>query len=148
DVRPQIRVPSTKILSLDEYACRGAIHPLAEITITSSIERYFGVLLPSIKFTYEVFSTWCTKRSYDVPTFWKSRDQLDSAQERKAWQAKRGKRLTTTEAAVVKAMNELFVDGKSDLVAKTRDELIQDRLKHRAISARTIQRTLGKIHFV
>src|SRR5262249_10020183 len=101
DVRPQIRVPSSNIESLDEAACRDAFHALAEITKTSSIESYFGVLLPSIKLTYEEFSTWCTKRSYDVPKFWKSRDQLVSPQERKAWQAKPGKRLTTTEAAVV-----------------------------------------------
>ena len=150
DLRPQIRVPSSNIESLDEAACRDAFHALAEITKTSSIKSYweFGVSLPSIKLTYEEFSTWCAKRSYDVPKFWKSRDQLVPPQERKIWQAKPGKRLTTTEAAVVKAMNELFPDGKSDLTAKARDELIQNRVTHRAVSSRTIQRTLEKIHFV
>jgi len=150
DLRPQIRVPSSNVESLDEAACRDAFHALAEITKTSSIKSYweFGVSLPSIKLTYEEFSTWCAKRSYDVPKFWKSRDQLVPPQERKTWQAKPGKRLTTTEAAVVRAMNELFPDGKSDLAAKARDELIQDRLTQRTLTPRTIQRTLEKIHFV
>jgi len=116
---------------------------------TSSKESYpeLTVGFTLTKLSYEEFSTWCIIRGYPVPTFWKPRDQLATPQERKTWQPKPGKRLTTTEAAVVRAMNEVFPDGKSDLVAKARDELIKNRLTHRAVSSRTIQRTLEKIHF-
>jgi hypothetical protein len=151
DVRPQIRVPSSDIDTWDEAACRDAFHALAEATQRLSIDGYreFAVSLPSIKLTYEEFNTWRAKRGYDdALKFWKPRDQLVTPPKRKTWQAKPGKRLTTTEAAVVKAMNELFPDGKSDLIAKTRNERIRDRVTHRAVSSRTIQRTLKKIHFV
>jgi hypothetical protein len=151
DLRPQIRVPSSDIDTWDEAACRDAFHALAGATKRSSINIYrgFAVFLASIKLTYEEFNTWRAKRGYDDELkFWKPRDQLVTPQERKTWQAKPGKRLTTTEAAVVRAMNEVFPDGKSDLVAKTRDDLIKNRLTHRAVSSRTIQRTLEKIHFV
>ena len=68
DLRPQIRVPSSNIESWDEAACTNAFHALAEVTEKSSIDSYreFAVLLPSIKLTYEEFSTWCTKRGFSV----------------------------------------------------------------------------------
>ena len=147
DLRYKIRVPSSDTESWDEAACRDAFQALAEISSTESY-REFAVGLSLIQLSYEEFSTWCAKRRFSIPTFWKPQDQAVAQQKRKTWQARPGKHLTTTEAAVVRAMNELFPDGKSDLIAKARDELIQDRLKHRAISSRTIQRTLGKIHFV
>ena len=157
DVRPQIRVPSSDIDIWDEDASRDAFHDLAEVraevTKVSSIDSYreFAVSLASIKLTHEEFNTWCTKRGYDKPKFWKPRDQLVTPQERKTWRAQPGKRLTTaTEAAVVRAMNELFPDGKLALIAKVRDALIQDwvtQRTQRTVSSRTIQRTLKKIHF-
>ena len=149
DLRPQIRVPSSNVESWDEAACKDAFHALAEKTEQSLIKSYreFAVILPSIKLTYEEFNTWRAKRGYDEPKFWKPRDQLVTPQERKTWQAKPGKRLTVTEAAVVRAMNELFPDGETVLIAEARNERIQDRVTHRAVSSRTIQRTLKKIHF-
>ena len=157
DVRPQIRVPSSNVESWDEAARRDALHALAEITVIASIDsdkasidsyKEFAVFLPYTKLTHEEFNAWRTKRGFSIPTFWKPRDQLVAPQERKTWQAKPGKRLTTTEAAVVRVMNEVFPDGKLVLIAKTRDELIQDRLTQRTVTSRTIQRTLEKIHFV
>ncbi len=77
DLRPQIRVPSSNIESWDEAACTNAFHALAEETEKTSINSYreFAVLLPSIKLTYEEFSSWCTKRGFSVPTFWVSPDE-------------------------------------------------------------------------
>ena len=142
-----IRVPTSDTESWDEAACKDAFGTLAK---TCSVESYpeYTPGFSSIQLSYEEFSTWCKKRGFSMPTFWQPRDQAVAQQKRKTWRARPGKHLTTTEAAVVRAMNELFPDGKSDLAAKARDELIQDRVKHRAISSRTIQRTLGKIHFV
>jgi hypothetical protein len=149
DIRPEIRVPSSNIDSWDEAACTDAFHTLAKVTKESSINSYreFAVLLPSIKLTYEEFNTWRAKGGYDEPRFWKPPDQLATPQERKKWQARAGNRLTTTEAAVVRAMNELFPDGRLDVIAKARDELIQNQVKHLTVSSRTIQRALAKIHF-
>jgi hypothetical protein len=143
--RYQIRVRSDHTESWDEAACSDAFAALAK---TCSKESYpeLKVGFTLTKLSYEEFSTWCTKRGFSIPTFWKPRDQLVAPQ--KTWQVKPGKSLTTTEAAVVRVMNELFPDGKSDLVAKARDELVKNRLTHRAVSSRTIQRTLEKIHFV
>ena len=147
NVRAEIRVPSSNIDSWDEAACSDAFRALAELPFQSY--PGFAIGLSLIKLTYEEFNTWRAKRGYDdALKFWKPRDQLVTPPKRKTWQAKPGKRLTTTEAAVVKAMNELFPDGKSDLIAKTRNERIRDRVTHRAVSSRTIQRTLKKIHFV
>ena len=147
DPRPEIRVPTSDTESWVEAACKDAFRTLAK---TCSVESYpeYTPGFSAIQLSYEEFSTWCKKRSFSMPTFWKPQDQAVAQQKRKTWQARPGKHLTTTEAAVVRAMNELFPDGKSDLVAKTRDELIQDRVTHRAVSSRTIQRTLEKIHFV
>ena len=147
DLRHQIRVPSSNTESWDETACTNAFHTLAK---TSSKESYpeLTVGFTLIELSYEEFNPWCAKCDYDVPKFWKPRDQLVPPQERKTWQAKPGQRLTTTEAAVVKAMNELFPDGKTVLKAKARDALIQDQLTQVDVSPRTIQRTLKKIHFV
>ena len=148
DLRPQIRVPSSNVESWDEAACTNAFHALAEVTENSSIDSYreFAVLLPSIKLTYEEFSTWCTKRGFSVPTFWVSPDEArrrhtsaassagsnDDAvaprEKRKTWQSKPGKLLTASEIAVVRAMNELWPDGKLDLRAKARDKQISNRL--------------------
>jgi len=143
DLRHQIRVPSANTNSWDEAACSEAFRTLAK---TCSVESYpeYTPGFSSIQLSYEEFNSWCKKRGFSMPTFWQPRDQ----QKRKTWRGRPGEHLTTAEAAVVRAMKELFPDGKSDLTAKARDELIQDRLKHRAISSRTIQRTLGKIHFV
>jgi hypothetical protein len=147
DLRYEIRVPSNNTETWDEAACRGAFQALAEISSTESYPE-FVVVLTLIQLSYEEFSTWCTKRVFSMPTFWKPRDQVVAQKERKTWQARPGNRLTIAEAAVVKAMNKLFPDGKIVLIAKTRNELIQDQLTQRDVTPRTIQRTLKKIHFV
>ena len=171
DIRPEVRVLSGNIDTCDEAACTDAFHALAKATKEGTKEfsinsyREFAVLLPSIKLTYEEFTTWCTKRGFSIPTFWKPRDQVhrhhagaassgDSGlgrvapkkERKKTWLAKRGKRLTVSEIEVVRVMNELWPDGRLDLRAKARDKRIEDQLGHR-LSPRTIQRTLEKIHF-
>ena len=154
--RCEIVVPSSNTGNWDEAACNEAFERMAQITERSLFEerplfesyQEFAIFLPSIELTFEEFTTWCSKRGYDEQKFWKPRAKLVTPQERKTWQAKPGKRLTTTEAAVVRAMNEVFPDGKLVLIAKARDELIQDRLTQRTLTPRTIQRTLEKIHFV
>ena len=143
--RYKIRVPSSNTENWNEAACSDAFRTLAK---TCSVESYpeYTPGFSSIQLSYEEFSTWCAKRGYDEPKFWKPRDQLATPQERKTWQARPGKRLTTTEIAVVRAMNALFPDGKLELKANARDKGIENQLGHR-LSPRTIQRTLEKIHF-
>lgn len=163
DLRDQIRVPSSNTESWDEAACADAFHTLARtFSKESYLELTVGFTL--VELSYEEFSTWCTKRGFSVPTFWVPQDQArhrhtsaassagsnDDAfaprEKRKTWQSKPGKLLTASELAVVRAMNELWPDGKSDLRAKTRDEQINNRLGYH-LSPRTIQRALQKIHF-
>jgi hypothetical protein len=75
DLRHQIRVPSSNTENWDEAACRDAFHALAK---TCSKESYpeltVGFILTEL--SYEGFSTWCTKRGFSIPTFWKPRDQI------------------------------------------------------------------------
>jgi hypothetical protein len=66
----------------------------------------------------------------------------------KTWRANAGAKLTTSQTAVLEAMNELFPDGKVDHKARARDKRIAAQLKDKSsVSTRTIQRTLKKIHF-
>ena len=76
---------------------------------------------------------------------------LVGAQERKTWQGKPGCVLSEINNAVLKAINEIWPDGILDHKAKARDERIRKvltRTQQSTVSARTIQRTLEKIHFV
>jgi hypothetical protein len=152
DTRPQIRVPPSNTETWDEAACIESFHALAEATRDLSIDIYweFAAFLPSIKVTSEEFNAWREKRGYHEANFWKPRDLLVGPQERKTWQAKPVCVLSETENAVLKAINEIWPDGISDHKAKARDERIRDRLRgtqQSTVSARTIQRTLTKIHF-
>ena len=163
DLRDQIRVPSSNTESWDEAACADAFHTLARtFSKESYLELTVGFTL--VKLTHEEFSTWCTKRGFSVPTFWVSPDEAHrrhtsaassagsndccppGKEKNLAAEARKGKLLTASELAVVRAMNELWPDGKSDLRAKTRDEQINNRLGYH-LSPRTIQRALQKIHF-
>jgi len=171
DLRHQIRVPSGNTESWDEAACRDAFHALAK---TCSKESYpeLTVGFTLTELSYEEFSTWCTKGGFFIPTFWKPGDQthrhhagaassagsdneaahLGSGapqKETKAWRAKPSERLTASEIAVVKAMNEIWPDGRLDHKAKARNERIRSHLKiakQEPVSPRTIQRALKKIH--
>src|SRR5262249_22352306 len=80
DLRPQIHVPSSDIESWDEAACQDAFHALAEVTEAAAEVRGiplfrsyqdFAVFLPSIKLTYQEFNSWCRKRGYSKPKFWR-----------------------------------------------------------------------------
>jgi hypothetical protein len=146
DLRYHIRVPSSSTENWDEAACRDAYHALAK---TCSKESYpeLTVGFTLIELSYEEFKTWLTNRGFFLPKFWQPRDQPAAPQqERKTWQAKPRNRLTASEVAVAKAMNELWPDGRLDVRAKARDKQIEDRLRRR-LSPRTIQRALKKIHF-
>jgi hypothetical protein len=162
DLRYHIRVPSSSTENWDEAACRDPYHALAK---TCSKESYpeLTVGFTLVELSYEEFSTWCTKRGFSVPTFWVSPDEArrrhtgaassagsnDDAvaprKKRKTWQPKPGKLLTATEIDVVRAMNELWPDGRLDLRAKARHERINSQLGY-PVSPRTIQRTLKKVH--
>ena len=150
DLRPTIRLPSSNVETWDEAACRNAFHDLAQI---SSIQNYprFVTGLSCIRLTYEEFDTWRKNQGFSPTTFWRRRDQpVGPQQEGKTWQAKPGSVLTASEKAVCRAINEIWPDETSDHKAKARDERILSQLKiakQRAVSPRTIQRTLRKIHF-
>jgi len=144
DRRHEIRVPSNDTENWDEGACSDAFHALAK---TSSKESYpeltVGFILTEL--SYAEFITWCTKRGFFIPAFWKPRD------ERKTWQIRSGCVLSASEIAVLNAINQISPDGTLDHKANARDKRIQDWLKRTqqsTVSSRTIQRTLEKIHFV
>ena len=174
DVRQQIRVPSTNIDTWDESSCREAFQALAE---KCSLDSYpeLAVGFAWISLSYEEFITWCEKRGFPDPTFWRprpekpKRDAVTSnhdavsraevcqegdivrTQKKKSWKAESGKKLTRTETAIVKVLNEIWPDGGLDHKAKARDKrinthLANDRLTSQ-VSPRTIQRALGKVHF-
>jgi hypothetical protein len=149
DLRHHIRVPSSSTENWDEAACRDAYHALAK---TCSKESYpeLTVGFTLTELSYEEFSTWCTKRGFPSPTFWKPPDHLVAPKKSKTWQARPGQRLTASEIAVVNVINQISPDGRLDQKASVRDKLIQDRLRlaQQSVSRRTIERTLNKIRFV
>jgi len=147
DLRHQIRVPSANTDSWDEAACSEAFRTLAK---TCSVESYpdYAPYFSSIQLSYQEFNTWRAKRGYDVAGFWKPRDKPVAPHE--TWRPMPGGTLSRAQHKVLEAINELWPDGNLDHKAKARDKRIQDWLKltqQSTVSSRTIQRTLGKIHF-
>ena len=143
DLRHQIRVPSRNAESWDETACRDAFQALAK---TSSKESYpeLTVGFTLTELGYAEFNTWRERCGFEQPKFWKPRDKL------KTWKEKSGKSLTAHELAVLKAINQIWPNGRLDHKANARDNRIRDQLnlaQQSDVSPRTIQRTLTKIHF-
>jgi hypothetical protein len=143
DLRHQIRVPSNDTESWEEAACTDAFQALAQ---TSSKESYPDLTanFTLIELSYDEFNTWREKRGYHEANFW------NPPQERKTWQAMPGCLLSKAENAVLRAINEIWLDGILDHTAKARDQRILSQLKiakQADVKSRTIQRTLRKIHF-
>jgi hypothetical protein len=70
-----------------------------------------------------------------------------------SWKTRPGKRkLTPSEMAVVRAPGAVSADGILDHKAKARNRLINEHIvkdqKKSAVSSRTIERTIAKVHFV
>jgi hypothetical protein len=69
----EISVPSRDTKSWDVAVCNEALQGLGQVTKESLFKAYseFAVMLPSIELTFEEFTTWCSKRGYPRPKFWR-----------------------------------------------------------------------------
>jgi hypothetical protein len=149
DIRQRIPVPSDDPDSWKESACGQAFGALAECS--SHAFPHLAVDLPWIELSYEEFTDWLAKRGYAKPMFWRLPETNDvdrgpgAHQHRNGWKAKLSAKLSSSEQAVMHAMNELWPDGKVVHRAKVRDHLISQKTN---VSPRTIQRALTKIRFV
>jgi hypothetical protein len=79
DLRPRIPCPLGVVSGWDEQACEPAFQALGQ---TSSIECYPDAApsLGAIELTHDEFFSWCEKRGFAKPTFWRPSAKSSSLQ--------------------------------------------------------------------